>query len=130
MAEQEEHVQRVLGIGGLFFRAKDPEALARWYVDYLVVDPVPSDYDTPAWRQEAGETVFAPFKADTDYFDRPEQQWMVNFRVGDLNAMVKQLRANGIEVSVDPETYPNGRFARIHDPEGNPVELWEPAAPA
>ena len=74
--------------------------------------------------------MFAPFKADTDYFDRPEQQWMVNFRVGDLNAMVKQLRANGIEVSVDPETYPNGRFARIHDPEGNPVELWEPAAPA
>jgi len=123
-------VQRVLGIGGLFFRAKDPEALARWYVDNLGVDPVPSDYNTPAWRQEAGETVFAPFKADTDYFDRPEQQWMVNFRVGDLNAMVKQLRANGIEVSVDPETYPNGRFARIHDPEGNPVELWEPAAPA
>ena len=91
-------MQRVLGIGGLFFRAKDPEALARWYVDNLGVDPVPSDYNTPAWRQEAGETVFAPFKADTDYFDRPEQQWMVNFRVGDLNAMVKQLRANGIEV--------------------------------
>lgn len=119
-------MEKALGIGGLFFKAKDPEALARWYADNLGVDLVPSDYDTPPWKQQAGDTVFAPFSADTDYFGRAEQQWMVNFRVRDLDAMAAQLRANGIEVTLDPETYPNGRFARIHDPEGNPVELWEP----
>ena len=120
-------MEKVTGLGGLFFRARDPEALAKWYRDNLGVDPVPSDYGEPPWTQQAGPTVFAPFAADTDYFGRPEQQWMVNFRVRDLDAMAAQLRANGAEVAIDPETYPNGRFARTHDPEGNPVELWEPA---
>lgn len=122
-------MERVTGIGGLFFRAKDPELLAKWYADHLGVDPVPSDYDTPPWQQAAGPTVFAPFPADTDYFGKREQGWMLNLRVRDLNAMVDQLRAAGIEVTVDTESYPNGRFARIHDPEGNPVELWEPKDP-
>ncbi|MGD2131582.1 MAG: VOC family protein [Maricaulaceae bacterium] len=120
-------MEKVTGIGGVFFRAQDPDALAQWYLDNLGVDRVPSDYDTPAWRQAAGETVFAPFSADTEYFGRSEQQWMVNFRVADLDAMIAQLRANGNEVTVDSEVYPNGRFARTHDPEGNPIELWEPA---
>lgn len=120
-------MEKVTGLGGLFFRARDPETLAKWYLDNLGVDLVPSDYGQPPWTQQAGPTVFAPFAADTDYFGRPEQQWMVNFRVRDLDAMAAQLRANGAEVAIDPETYPNGRFARTHDPEGNPVELWEPA---
>ena len=123
-------MQKVLGIGGLFFRAKDPQGLGAWYRDNLGVDMVPTDYDTPPWRQEAGATVFAPFSEDTDYFGSPSQQWMVNFRVCDLDAMAAQLKAAGVEVSVDPEVYPNGRFARLQDPEGNPVELWEPAGPA
>jgi len=119
-------MQRVTGIGGFFFRAKDPAALAKWYKEHLGIDPVPSDYEQKPWNQVAGPTAFAPFALDTDYFGRAEQQWMINLRVRDLDAMVEQLRAAKIEVTLDPEKYPNGRFARLHDPEGNPIELWEP----
>jgi len=119
-------MQRVTGIGGIFFRSKDPEALAQWYKNHVGVDPVPADYNVQPWMQQAGPTAFAPFALDSGYFGNPQQQWMINFRVSDLNAMVKQLREAAIEVSVDPENYPNGRFARLHDPEGNPIELWEP----
>jgi glyoxylase I family protein len=110
----------------MFFRAKDPAALGQWYKDYLGIDLVPTDYGQNSWSQEAGPTVFAPFPQDTDYFGDAGKQWMINFRVRDLDAMVEQLKAAKIEVSVDPEAYPNGRFARVHDPEGNPIELWEP----
>ena len=116
----------VTGIGGLFFRAKDPAALGQWYKETLGINLVPADYSQKPWSQEAGPTAFAPFEQGTDYFGRIEQQWMINFRVRNLDAMVAQLRALKIEVRVDPETYPNGRFARLHDPEGNPIELWEP----
>ena len=119
-------VERVTGIGGVFFRAKDPETLAVWYEDTFGVNRVPADYDTPPWMQKAGPTVFAPFPSDTDYFSNPNQAWMINFRVANLDRMIEQLRAKGIEVKPDPETYPNGRFARLYDPEGNPIELWEP----
>jgi catechol 2,3-dioxygenase-like lactoylglutathione lyase family enzyme len=121
-----EPMHHVSGIGGVFFRAKDPAALGQWYKDHLGIDLVPSSYDGKSWSQSAGPTVFAPFPIDSDYFGRAEQQWMINFRVVDLDAMVAQLRAAKIEVTVDPEAYPNGRFARLHDPEGNPIELWEP----
>jgi glyoxylase I family protein len=117
--------QKVLGIGGLFFRAKDPRALARWYEKNLGITLTPTSYDAQPWKQEAGPTVFAPFSDSTKYFGPGNRQWMVNFRVADINAMAAQLRAAGIEVVVDPETYPNGRFARLYDPEGNPIELWE-----
>lgn len=120
--------QRVTGIGGMFFRAKDPEASARWYQTHLGVEPVPADDEQRPWFQEAGPTAFAPFAADTEYLGGPHQTWMINFRVNDLEAMAAQLRAGGIEVTVDPEVYPTGRFARLHDPDGNPVELWEPKA--
>ncbi len=119
-------MERVTGIGGLFFRARDPKALADWYEQYLGVGKVPASYDEASWWQEAGPTVFAPFPKDTDYFGRPEQGWMVNFRVRDLDRIASQLRAAGIPVDIDPEAYPNGRFARLEDPEGNPVQLWEP----
>jgi catechol 2,3-dioxygenase-like lactoylglutathione lyase family enzyme len=119
--------ERVLGIGGLFFRANDPKSLAEWYRVHLGVDPVPTSYGQPSWHTEAGTTVFAPFSQTTKYFGDPHQVWMVNFRVRSLDRMAAQLRAAGIEVKLDPEHYPNGRFARIHDPEGNPIELWEPA---
>ena len=119
-------MEKVTGIGGLFFRSKDTTKTAEWYRDNLGVDKVPTDYDTPCWEQSAGPTVYAPFSADTKYFGNDDQQWMINFRVSDLDAMVAQLRANGNEVTVDPEDYPNGRFARTHDPDGTPIELWEP----
>lgn len=119
--------ERVLGIGGLFFRSRDPKALAAWYRDNLGIDPTPTDFNQPVWQQTAGPTIFAPFPKDTDYLGSPAQAWMVNFRVRNLDAMVTQLRAAHITVDVDGKSYPNGRFARLHDPEGNPIELWEPA---
>jgi glyoxylase I family protein len=122
-------VESVVGIGGLFFRSKDPEALGRWYRDHLGIAPVPSSYDDQPWQQESGPTAFAPFESVTEYFGDTQRQWMVNFRVRDLEAMVAQLRAAGIAVTIDPQSYPNGRFARLHDPEGNPIELWEPQIP-
>lgn len=122
-------MEKVTGIGGLFFKAKDPDALAAWYEKHLGISRVPTDYETQPWGQEAGPTVFAPFSENTDYFGRSEQTWMVNFRVADMDAMAAQLEAAGITVERDLEEYPNGRFARIYDPEGNPIELWEPATP-
>lgn len=119
--------ETVTGIGGFFFRARDTAALTQWYDEHLGVTQVPSTYEQMPWAQEAGPTVFAPFREDTTYFGAPEQVWMINFRVRNLDALVAQLRAAGIEVEVDPEAYPNGRFARLNDPEGNPIQLWEPA---
>jgi glyoxylase I family protein len=121
--------ERVQGIGGLFFRSRDPKALSAWYQEHLGIDPTPTELNQPVWRQAAGETVFAPFPHDTDYFPL-QQGWMVNFRVRNLDAMARQLRASGIEVKVDAQKYPNGRFARLYDPEGNPIELWEPVTKA
>ena len=126
----EGQTEKVLGLGGVFFRARDPAALAEWYEKHLGIAKVPKSYDQEPWSQQAGPTVFAPFPSTTKYFGRPDQAWMLNFRVRDLEAMVRQLRAAGIEVKVDPQQYPNGRFARLHDPEGNPIELWEPPADA
>lgn len=119
-------MEKVLGIGGLFFRSPDAAALAQWYEANLGVSVVPSTYEETPWMQEAGPTVFAPFASDTSYFGNDKQMWMVNFRVRDLDAMIAQLRAAGIAVEPDAEVYPNGRFARLHDPDGNPIELWEP----
>jgi glyoxylase I family protein len=119
-------MKHVTGIGGFFFRAKNPTALGQWYKENFGIDLTPSDYGQKAWSQEAGPTVFAPFPQDTDYFGKASQSWMINLRVRNLDAIVDQLRAAKIEVTVDPEPYPNGRFARVHDPEGNPIELWEP----
>lgn len=118
--------ERVLGIGGLFFRSRDPKSLAQWYQLHLGIDPVPTESGHSGWQQAAGPTAFSPFPMDTGYFGAQQQAWMVNFRVRSLDAMVAQLRKANIEVKVDPEKYPYGRFARLHDPEGNPIELWEP----
>lgn len=119
-------MEKVTGIGGLFFRSRDPEALAQWYRDHLGIPLIPKNYDEPGWQQEAGPTAFAPFPETTTYFGDTSQRWMINFRVKNLDAMMAQLRMAGIVVEIDPESYPNGRFARTHDPEGNPIELWEP----
>jgi predicted enzyme related to lactoylglutathione lyase len=120
-------MEKVLGIGGLFFRSQDPKALALWYQQHLGINIVPTSYDAESWQQEAGSTVFAPFDQNTDYFGDSQQQWMINFRVRDLAAFITQLEHQGIAVKLDPVVYPNGHFARLHDPEGNPIELWQPA---
>jgi len=119
-------METVTGIGGVFFRAKNPDALSRWYTDHLGISPIPTDDDMQPWLPEGGPTAFAPFPNDTDYFGRAEQMWMINFRVRDLAKMVGQLRAAKIDVTTDETPYPHGRFARLYDPEGNPIELWEP----
>jgi glyoxylase I family protein len=120
-------MEKVAGIGGLFFRAHDPKALGNWYLQHLGIALTPTSEGATVWQQEAGPTVFSPFPETTKYFGDSNKVWMVNFRVHDLDKMVAQLRAAGIEVK-DPESYPNlGRFARLHDPEGNPIELWEPS---
>src|SRR5688572_1769622 len=77
-------MEKVLGMGGLFFRANDPAALGRWYLEHLGISLVPSNYDDSPWYQEAGPTAFAPFEKSTDYFGNSQKQWMVNFRVRDL----------------------------------------------
>ncbi len=124
-------MEKVTGIGGLFFRAHDPKGLARWYQQHLGISLTPTSPDDSVWEQEAGPTAFSPFPETTDYFGDAHKAWMVNFRVRDLDKMAAQLKAAGIEVKIDPQSYPNiGRFARLHDPEGNPIELWQPAKPA
>jgi glyoxylase I family protein len=114
----------VTGIGGLFFRAREPEALAAWYQTHFGLT-APNE---AIWHQQAGPTVFAPFAADTDYF-AADKQFMINLRVDDLDALITDLRRAGIEVLTDPnwDTPETGRFARVHDPEGNAIEIWEPA---
>ncbi|MEV0738504.1 VOC family protein [Streptomyces sp. NPDC050549] len=117
-------MERVLGIGGHFMRATDPSALSVWYRDCLGLD---TD-EHGLWQQEAGPTVFAAFPADTDYFGSRTQQAMLNFRVRDLDAMLAQLRAEGADVDEEIQEMDGvGRFGWVTDPEGNRIELWQPA---
>ncbi|MGY4398777.1 putative enzyme related to lactoylglutathione lyase [Sphingomonas sp. UYAg733] len=122
----------VLGIGGLFFRAKDPDALSAWYREHLgmgagCVATEGAPIDEWSWQTEGGAVVFAPFKETTDYF-AADKQFMLNLRVRDLDSLLEQLNAAGIAIVTKPEwNDPSvGQFARIHDPEGNAIELWEP----
>jgi predicted enzyme related to lactoylglutathione lyase len=125
----------VLGMGGLFFRAKDPEALSAWYVKHLgvgggcVSDPAaePNEW---VWATLGGPMVFAPFKADSDYF-AADKAFMINLRVSDLDGLMADLRAANVDIITKAEWDHTdiGRFARIHDPEGNAIELWEPPVP-
>jgi hypothetical protein len=126
-------IMGVTGIGGIFFRANDPEALGAWYRTHLNVgagcvgDPA-APADEWMWQAAGGPVVFAPFPADSDYFPA-ERQWMLNLRVEGLDALIAALCEAGVAVETRAEwdSPEAGRFARIHDPEGNPVELWEPA---
>lgn len=112
---------RVTGIGGFMFRAHDPAALTQWYETHLL--PGIAAYQ---WAQDAGQTVFTPFRADSDYFPA-DRQYMLNFRVDDLAGLLAALGAAGIAAETRAEWDGEyGKFARIHDPEGNPIELWQP----
>ena len=115
----------VTGIGGLFFRSSDPDARAAWYREHLGIEAGQAG----VWQQQAGPTVFAPFPSDSDYFSE-KHAFMLNLRVTELDALAAELTAAGIAVERRPEwdTTDYGRFARIHDPEGLPIELWEPPA--
>ena len=124
----------VLGIGVLFFRARDPEALGAWYKQHLGVgagcnSTGDGQADEWSWKTLGGPVVFAPFAENSDYF-AADKGFMINLRVSGMDELLASLRAAGIEVTTkaewdDPAV---GRFARIHDPEGNAIELWEPPA--
>ena len=96
-------MEKVTGLGGVFWRSDNPEELAEWYRSRLGVEGAPSSEGALPWQQEAGFTVFAPFKRDTDYFASERQQVMFNFRVRNLDGMAAQIRAIGAEVKIDPE---------------------------
>jgi predicted enzyme related to lactoylglutathione lyase len=116
-------MERVQGIGGYFLRSADPAALIAWYRDCLGLDLD----EMGLWQQPAGPTVFAAFESETDYFGSRAQQTMLNFRVGDLDAMLGQLRAKGADVALETQDMEGvGRFGWVTDPEGNRVELWQP----
>lgn len=120
----DDGMERVTGIGGYFLRASDPAALLAWYRDVLGLD---AD-DNGEWHQEDGPTVFATFEAGTDYFGSRDQQTMLNFRVRDLEAMLAQLRSKGANAAQETQAMEGvGRFGWVTDPEGNRVELWQPA---
>lgn len=119
-------MERVLGIGGVFFRSERPEELRAWYAKHLGIELQP--YGGATFRAAPGDvTVWHAFDSGTEYFPR-EQQQMVNYRVRDLDAMIAQLRAGGVEVHLrdEAEEAEHGRFAWATDPEGRLLELWEP----
>ena len=121
---------KVLGIGGVFLRSADPARLAAWYREHLGFTVTAAGEPDPdgnwMWQQEGGPTVYSVFKADSDYF-AVDRQVMMNLRVGGIDALLGRLRDAGVEVITKPEwDHPEtGRFARVHDCDGNPIELWE-----
>ena len=124
--------ERVTGIGGIFFKAKDPKALAAWYRDSLgVVLQSGGEYSIFEWRERRdqtrlGHTVWSVFPAGTTYFGPGGASFMINYRVADLDKMLAQLKAMGVKIDPKIEDSFNGRFAAAFDPEGNKIQLWEP----
>jgi predicted enzyme related to lactoylglutathione lyase len=123
-------VERVRGIGGVFFKARDPKALAAWYQEHLGVPVEKWGGASFSWREHdpagTAKTAWSLFAEDTRYFDPSPASFMINFRVDDLDAMLAQLRGAGVTVDdkVDDSEY--GKFGWAMDPEGNRIELWQP----
>ena len=120
--------QRVTGIGGFFFKSKDPNKIKDWYRQHLGLDT--DQYGcTFKWKDDQGETCttqWSPFKDDTTYFQPGKKEFMMNFRVANLEDLLKQLKKEGIDQVGEIESFSYGKFAWIMDPEGNKIELWEP----
>ncbi len=123
-------MRRITGLGGVFFKAKDTNALGEWYRDRLglpVSEYGSADFDwIDAQTNAPGKTVWAMFPHDSDYFKETASQFMVNYRVEDLDALLETLRKEGVRIDPHREESEYGRFAWIWDPEGNRIELWEP----
>lgn len=123
-------MKRVTGIGGIFFKCKDPKNLKEWYKTHLGLNT--NDYGaTFEWRDEAdsmktGSTTWSPFAETTKYFEPSKREFMINYRVADLEALVEELKKEGVTILDNIETYDYGKFVHILDGEGNKVELWEP----
>jgi predicted enzyme related to lactoylglutathione lyase len=126
-------MKRVTGIGGIFFKEKDPEGLRQWYGKHLGIESEGESSASFRWREidnpeQEGLTVWSPFPESTGYFEPSNAPFMINYRVADLDSLLAQLRAEGVEVDPRVEEYDYGRFAWIMDLEGNRIELWEPPA--
>ena len=122
-------MKRVTGIGGIFFKAKDPKALGAWYRDHLGLDVNDWGFATFDWGgpgSEKGSTIWTVFKSDTTYLEPGTASFMVNFRVADLHALLAALRSEGCNVEERTDESEQGKFGWVIDPEGNKVELWEP----
>jgi predicted enzyme related to lactoylglutathione lyase len=126
-------VKRITGIGGVFIKAKNPQKLQAWYEEHLGLQAIEGAvvFESPSEESQIGraKTVWAIFPSDTKYFEPSQADFMINFRVENLNELLDQLRAEGVEVDERTEQYDYGRFGWIMDPEGNRIELWEPAMP-
>jgi len=126
-------MKRVIGIGGIFFKSADPEKLAAWYKKHLGFDvqdwggvSFPEGVGAELQPKRQSYLTWSPFAADTDYFNPSKQPFMINYRVHDLDALLAQLRSEGVEVDEKAEKSEFGYFGWIMDPEGNRIELWEP----
>ena len=127
------NITRVTGIGGVFFKAKDPGKLMSWYSTHLGVKPESEGSSTTMfqWREkddnkQVGYTVWSIFPHVTKYFGPGAAPFMINFRVKDLDRLLEQLKREGVNVDDKREEYEYGKFGWIIDPEGNRIELWEP----
>ena len=118
-------MEKVTGIGGVFFKAKDPKALAAWYEKHLGLAFGGQAYMSFTWKGNE-QTTFSFFKQDSAYFSPSESPFMINFRVKDLDALLAELRAAGVWVDEKTDSADYGKFGWIMDPEGNKIELWEP----
>lgn len=124
-------MKKVTGIGGIFFKCDDPKKMTDWYAQNLGL-PV-SEYGVMfQWRDaedtsKEGTTVWSPFKNDTKYFEPSKKDFMINYRVENIEALVEQLKADGVTVLDEIAVYDYGKFVHILDPEGNSIELWEDA---
>ena len=124
-------MKRVTGIGGIFFKANDPKALSAWYRDHLGLDVTEwggASIKSGGEGSESGLTVWSPFAADTDYMQPGTASFMVNFRVEDVDALLAALREEGCNVMDKTDSSEQGKFGWVIDPEGNKIELWQPAA--
>ncbi len=122
-------MKRVTGVGGIFFRAKDPKALYEWYRKHLGIESQPgvgAMFNDADHMENPGFTIWAIFPESSEYFKAPERRFMINFRVDDLHALVKALREEGVQVDDKVDDTEYGKFGWVTDPEGNRVELWEP----
>jgi predicted enzyme related to lactoylglutathione lyase len=124
-------MKRVTGFGGMFIKSKDPNALFQWYEQHLGMKPEHGQSTSFPWRDAAdpektGQTVWALFPEDSQYFNPSKSSFMMNFIVEDLAGLLEALRAEGVPVDPKLEEHEYGKFAWIMDPDGNRIELWEP----
>lgn len=126
-------MKRVTGIGGIFFKAKDPKGLCEWYRKHLGIEAEGWTGFAFQWKDDpranAGSTVWSIFPESTKYFEPADRPFMINFRVADLTSLLAQLREEGVEVDdKSGQDSEFGKFGWVMDPEGNRIELWEPPA--